>query len=266
MILRSIVAIWLRWLCIVVLFTCIVMPSTLAWGADKCGSLDRVITAIRLTQVLYPELSEKEFSLQFSEGTGGPTSSPADVRSFLIAVDKPLWHPPGNAEANVGVGHDIAAAKDGDLQLPLYLQFSFVEPSASGSKYFVSCRPLQFLNESGRERMKAALAAIDAHPEWNDIQDIEEAKKRGMQFGPEKKAAILRRIPLQKLIEFYGQLRIKKVEFSVASNRMKEPNSSFADLRWYVDAEEVGTPRALQITVESFGGKIDGISEYREQR
>ena len=239
------------------------MPSSVAWGADTCGSLDRVIIAIRLARVLYPELSGQEFSLQFSEGTGGPTSSAADVRSFLIAVDKPQWHPPGTVDTKDGLRRDVAAVESGHLPMPLFLQFSFTEPATLDSKYLLSCRPIQFLNENGGgDQMNAARAAINEHPEWSDARDVEEAQAHGMHFGPGKKAAILRRISLQKLSEFYGPLRVKTIEFSVASDRVKEPHTTFADLRWYVIAEEVGTSRALQITVESFGAEIDGISEY----
>jgi hypothetical protein len=43
-----------------------------AIAADTCGSLERVNNAIRLAQVLYPELEGRELSVQFSEGNGGP--------------------------------------------------------------------------------------------------------------------------------------------------------------------------------------------------
>ena len=66
----------------------VLLLSSLAWGDDKCGALDRVTIAIHVAEVLYPELKGREFSLQFSDGTGGPLSSPADVRSLLIRSEE----------------------------------------------------------------------------------------------------------------------------------------------------------------------------------
>lgn len=255
----------------VIALSCILALSSTARSTDKCGSLDRVIIAIRLTQTLYPELKGKEFSLQFSEGTGGPLSGPADVRSFHITIDRPQWHPPANEASR----RESQSSQD-NIESPLYFNFSFIDydsVQANVGKDLgkdlgrdLVCRPLQFLNESGRDQMKEARADINAHPEWTDAQDVEAAKQHGLRFGPDKKAMVLRSIPLGKLSEFYGPLHIKNARFSVAGNSIKEPHSSFADLRWYIDAEEVGTPRALQITVESFGGRIDGISEYKARR
>jgi hypothetical protein len=255
----------LRWFCAVSALTCVFASWNVAWGADKCGSLDRVIVAIRLARTLYPEVKGREFSLQFSEGTGGPPSSPADVRSFLIALDKPHWHPPGNDGAHSDAGTESASAQGGDIDLPLYLHFEFVQPATVEAKYLVSCRPHQFRNETESKQMKEARADINSDPEWSDTKELDAAKQFGLRFGPENKTALLRLIPLKELSTFYGPLRIKNVRFQIHGTGEKCAGCSFADLHWYIDAEEVGTPRALQITVEPFDGRIDGISEERER-
>jgi hypothetical protein len=241
-------------------------------GGDKCGSFDRVMVALRVTEALYPELKGREFSLQFSEGTGGLPSGPADVRNFSIVVDKPQWHPP---ETN-GQRDVTPQSRIGEVELPLHFHFGFIDYDSvqrnSGRDLGADlgrdlvCRPIEFRNDKTSSQMEQARAKINAHPEWTDDQDIEAARQQGLRFGPDNKAAVLKLIPLQSLGEFYGPLQIKKARFSVAGNSMKEPHSSFADLRWYIDAEEVGTLRVLQITVEPFGGKIDSISEGRNQR
>jgi len=102
---------------------------------------------------------------------------------------------------------------------------------------------------------------VNAHPEWTDEQDLEAARKLGMRFGPEKKAELLRILPLKELSSVYGPLQITEAEFRVTGK--KEPESSFADLHWYVTAKHVGAPQKLQlqILVEPFHGKIVAITE-----
>jgi hypothetical protein len=61
-----------------------------------------------------------------------------------------------------------------------------------------------------------------------DEQDLEAARKLGMRFGPEKKADLLRILPVKELSSVYGPLQITEASFTVAS--LKEPGASFADL------------------------------------
>jgi hypothetical protein len=276
MILTHIVSIRLRWFCAIVTLSSVFVLSSSALAADKCGSLDRVAMAVRLTQVLYPELKGKEFSLQFSEGTGGPLSSPADVRSFLIAVDKPKWHPPANEAAHTDSGSQSSPTPGDDIELPLYFNFSFIDFESVQRNVGkdlggdlgrdLVCRPLQFRNDAMTNRMKEVRALINAHPEWSDAKELEAATEHGLRFGPDKKNAVLGQTPLKELAAFYGPLKIKGAEFDIHGNGDKCAGCSFADLHWSIDAEEVGTGRTLQITIEPFNGKIDGISEHRQQK
>jgi hypothetical protein len=236
--------------------------SSAAFGSEKCGSLDRAANAIRMAQVLYPELRGKEFSLQFSGGSGGILSGPSDARSFLITVDKPQSPPPVKTSERLDA---TPKSQNGgiEIELPLYLEFGFAEAilgktgDAVGTK--LSCQPLKFMNNKSSKHILEAAEVINAHPEWTDAQDLEAATKLGMQFGPDKKTAVLRLIPLKGLSGFYGPLRIKNIAFSVASK--KEPGAYFTDLHWRITVEEIGTSRTLQIAIEPFGGKIDAIGE-----
>ncbi len=88
---------------------------------------------------------------------------------------------------------------------------------------------------------------------------MEAARKLGMRFGPDKKTELLRMLPLKRLSSIYGLLQITKASFRVAG--LKEPETSFADLHWFITAKDIGTARGMQIIVEPFHGKIIAISE-----
>src|ERR1051326_966329 len=167
-----------------VFFATVLVHCAAAIGADKCGSLGRSVNAIRLAKVLYPDLENGEFSLQFSEGTGGPLSSATDVRTFLIVVDKPQWHPP-NIPATPPSGSAPALSDHNDIHLPLYLHFEFLDLSSGDSH--PNCRPTAFRNDSEfgtastpMEPVTKVRALINAHPEWTETQELEAATKLGM--------------------------------------------------------------------------------------
>lgn len=236
--------------------------ASASFGSEKCGSLDRAANAIRMVQILYPELKGKEFRLQFAGGSGGILSGPSDARCFLITVDKPQSPPPEDKSERLDA---ILRSQNGgiEIELPLYLEFGFAEATfgktgdAVGTR--LTCQPVKFMNNKSSKYILKAAEVINAHPEWTDAQDLEAATKLGMRFGPDKKTTVLRLIPLKELSTFYGPLRIKDIKFSVASK--KEPGAYFTDLHWRITVEIVGTPRTLQIAIEPFGGKIDAIGE-----
>lgn len=245
---------------------CLILSvSSTAFGSDKCGSLDRASNAIHLAQILYPELQGGEFSLQFSEGTGGPLSGPADVGSFLIAVDKPQWHPPAETSEQPDSAPELSRNGGIEIELPLYLQFTFVRSAIGGKAGTVvgrelSCWPLDFINQKASKQIHEAAEVINANPEWTDEQDLEAARKFGLRFGPDKKADLLRILPLQGLSSIYGPLEVTEAGFRTATP--KEPGSYFTDLHWYVTAKRLNAPqKKVQITVEPFHGKITALSQ-----
>lgn len=231
------------------------------WGNRKCGSLDRLTIAIRMAEVLYPELKGQELSLQFSEGTGGPPSNVTDVRSLQIVVDKPQWRPRGDREVDSKNDKTpLTGAQNLHIQMPLYLGFNFINfRAAENGEPDLVCRPLQFMNNVASAQMQKARAIINAHPEWTDDQDLEAARKLGLRYGPAHKTDLLQQLPLRVLSSFYGPLQIKNAEFHIAGNNTKK--GDFAELRWYIAATPVGTSKMLTIFVEPFHGKIVAISE-----
>lgn len=109
--------------------------------------------------------------------------------------------------------------------------------------------------------LEEAQAEINAHPAWTQAEALEAAKRHGLRFGPSDKQAVLKLIPLRELSTFFGTLRIKRTEFTLTSEHEKDAAYSFASLSWVITAEEIGTARALEITLEPFRGHIVGLSE-----
>jgi hypothetical protein len=215
-----------------------------------------MVNAVRLSELFYPDLHGREFSLQFSEGNGGPSSSAADVRSLVIRLDSPQWHPPQGKPASTPGASQEGAFRPADRQLPIYLHFDFVDYAAADRHLL--CWPSQFRNDTTTEEMSRTRSLINSHPEWTDEQDLQAAKTQGMRFGPEKKNLVLDRIPLKALGEFYGGLKIKNASFRIGGDKCQ--GCSFADLHWQIELEKVATPGSVLISIEPFRGEIDGVT------
>jgi hypothetical protein len=244
----------------VILLSVLLLPAA-ASAAEECGSLDRLITAARLVRAVYPELKGKEASVAFSEGTGGPVSGPIDARFLSIKVDKPLFHTPEKHSEPEEMAPSPTAIR-GKLELPQYLSIDFM---VWGSSPHIVCRPVHLLNNTTSPMLEAARAEINSHPSWTDADALEAAKRHGLRYGPNDKQALLELIPLRELGTFFGTLRVKRTKFTVTSEHKKDATHSFASLSWVITAEEVGTTRALEISVEPFQGAIVGLSEGDKQ-
>jgi hypothetical protein len=109
----SLVSCRIRSLGISLVVALFVLVPNVAIAADNCGSVDRLIVALRLTRILYPELKEKEVSMSFSVGHGSPLDTPTDAADLGIAIDKPLWHPQGQASEGNDISRELA------IDLPL---------------------------------------------------------------------------------------------------------------------------------------------------
>lgn len=234
-------------------------------AANECGALDRVVTAINMSEVLYPDIKGNELTIQFSRGIGGGLSGPSDARTLLISLDKLQSLQDTNESRQSGAMLQRAPRENESLELPMYLYFSFVDFSSVERKLGrdVACRPLEFLNRTETERMEDARAIINAHPDWTDVQELEAADKKGLRFGPEKEKELIKALPLKGLEAFYGPLRIKSTRFEPHTAGDKCAGCSFADLHWYIEAEEGAASRMLQITVEPFQGRITALSESK---
>lgn len=239
--------------------TIAVLVPGIAQTPKPCGSVDRATTALRLTSVLYPELAGREVSLSFSSGNGSPLNTPTDADDIGISIDRPQWHRyNGNQQLNEPEFVPLQSVEKGPLELPLYLEFSFIVTKGTPDREIL-CHPIKFIDHTSNKQMHQAEDLIDSHPEWSDAQDIQAAVKFGMRFGPDKKAQLLRLIPLSGLSAFYGPLRIAKAEFSITGE--KAPNSSFANPYWEVTLQEVGSNRTLLMGVDPFNGRIISVGE-----
>jgi len=236
-----------------------VVPINTATAAEKnCGSVERLATALRLLQVVYPELKGKEVSISLSTGHGNPFNAPTDAATLGVLINAPLWQPATGSKGNLGTSPSSSREADGVLPLPLYLDVNFVRSGTDQRE--ISCRPLKFTNDKAGSQFRKAKDTIDAHPEWTDAQELEMARTLGLRYGPEDKATILRMLPLEGLSMIYGPLQIKRATFSMNIGQ-KCQGCSFVAPSWEITISEVGTSRSLLIVVDPFVGKITSISE-----
>lgn len=224
--------------------------------ADTCGSLERLMTALQLTRVLYPELSHQEFNISLSAGHGNPLNTPTNGADIVLAIDRDARPPTLGSKSQSNNTPQLLPGEGDGIELPLYLDFRFIETGTTLRQ--LTCRPLAFINNKSSKQIQDAREVIDSHPEWTDEQDLDAATRLGMRFGPKKKNDVLPLIPLTELSAFYGPLRIQKAFFSVT--RTKQPGSNFADLTWFITVDRVGNQKSLQIMVEPFRGKIVSIN------
>jgi hypothetical protein len=243
---------WRRFAVPTVAFT--LFFSGLAFGAEACGSLERMQAAMKLTRILYPDLQGKDFNVAVARGLpsgGSSLTSATDVRSLRITLDKPEWASPGALLPPSTIS--------GEWELPLSFNFSFIEADYPVGQ--VVCRPVEF-ESNINQRLKALQRMINAHPEWTDSQILATAREQGIRFGPDDKPRLLRAFPLHRLTPLYGPLRLTNAAFHT-SGAEKCSGCTFAELRWSIELVEVGTPRRLHIFIEPFTGRVVSLTESK---
>src|SRR6185369_14874387 len=243
----------------------LLLLSSLAIAADKCGSLERMETALRLVGTLYPTLRGAELSIGLAEGSYAGGARPVDARAFEMKIDNPVWHPAKLDRKDERHEGSTTASQEQQQkrEVPLLLTFNFIDFGRGRHK--VECHPVQFLNNRPTKMLEDAQAEINAHPAWTQAEALEAAKRHGLRLGPDDEQAILKLVPLRELSTFFGTLHVKRTKFTVTSEHEKDVAYSFALLSWVITAEEVGTTRALEISVEPFQGTIVGLSEGDRQ-
>lgn len=231
-----------------------------AASVDNCGSVDRLIVALRFVKAIYPELAGKEVSVAFSPGTGTFVSSAIEADDLRIQFDnKDLWHSSNKTSERQDNTTPTINSNDG-IDLPFYVYFDFIGPSRPVTPRRLACRPVKFTSVPAYKEMEKVKNILNAHPEWSDEEELKAARKLGLRYGPEDKASILKIIPLKKIEEFYGPLQIKKASFSMNVGT-KCVQCSFALPNWLVSASEFRGSHNLVIVVEPFFGKITSISQ-----
>jgi len=89
--------------------------------------------------------------------------------------------------------------------------FSF--PVAKDDRVFKLSVSGPFVNESKLDDTKKL---IDAHPEWSDSRVIQALNDAGAEYGPDRKAALLERIPLHQLEPFLANSEFFQSNFNFA--------------------------------------------------
>jgi hypothetical protein len=229
---------------------CLFLSSS-ARASDRCGSVERAKIALRLTEAIYPETKSREFDVSLGNGYSGPPSCPTDARAVMITVSKDSWLVFNKPDT----GAEKYFSGEG-LELPFHLRFDFI------SRQLVpDCRP-DVLNDHPSDARSNAEQLMQAHPEWSGGDALLAVKKAGLRFGPDDKQKLLQGLPLKRLAEIYGPLRIQHAEFSLMREHEKDAEWWFTQLQWDISAKVVGTSRILQITVDPFTGRIFALHAH----
>ncbi len=232
------------------------LPSTAAVATDVCGSADRMAVALRFVQTVYPELKGRDLAIALTNTQGDLAASEAD--DLGLRFDKPTWHPPG--ETNGKSDAMLAETMENmGITLPFPLRVSFIETAPPIWPRRLACHPIEFRGEAGLQKMGRLQETINPHPEWSDAQELEEARRVGLRYGPEDKDVVLRLIPLKELVQFYGPLKIKSAEFFMNGGR-KCAGCSFVLPRWEIKLSATHATGWLSITIEPFFGRITSLS------
>jgi hypothetical protein len=236
---------------------CLLSPAIAT--ANDCGSLDRLAIALRFAQALYPELRGMELGVSLSHGSGGFIASPTQADGLQLRLDyKDRWHPPDETVDHYYAAQ-MEAIRNSGLELPLTLYFSFIEMRQPVMPRRLACRPVELRSDVGEKQMRDVANAIEPHPEWSDAQELEQARKLGLHYGPEDKDAVLQLVPLKELSRLYGPLKIKSAQFFMNGGQ-KCAGCSFVLPRWEVKVSATHDVRWLSITIEPFFGRITNLS------
>jgi len=228
----------------------VVLMSDFAHAAPYCGSLDRVTIALRLITALYPETSGREFDLSFSAGLGDPNVFDTTAANLGVTLKK------SSDSKRIGAPSPSSSPRDNDIELPTYLEFSFVDFESDTTR--IVCHPVNFRNNTENRSRKEVLALINSHPEWDDAKNIAIAEQHGMKLGPNKRIAVVRSLPLKSLRSIYGPLIVTKATFNLYVGE-KCTGCFFTDMHWRIELREPRTPTTMTILVDPFDGRIDRI-------
>lgn len=223
-----------------------------ARAGDRCGSVDRIKIAFRLTEVIYPETKDRELDISLGNGYSGPAACPTDARAVMITVGKDSWLVYGKPAPETEKFFNETG-----LELPFHLRFDFIE----GEKRFPDCLP-DVLNDHPSDERFNAEHLMQSHPEWSAEEALAAVKKGGLRFGPNDKQKLLQGLPLKELAEIYGPLRIADAKFDLMQEHEKDAEWWFTVLEWDISAKVVGSRRTVRIAVDPFTGRIFSIHSF----
>lgn len=204
------------------LLLAVVFQSNVGRASDRCGSVERIKIAMRLTEAIYPETKSREFDISLGNGYSGPPSSATDARAVMITVGKDSWLVFGKPDPKF----DKYFSESG-LELPFYLRFDFIDYSV----HFPECLP-DFLNDHPSDEHQKTAELIQSHPEWTAGEAFAAAKEAGLRFSPADKEKLLQKLPWKELGEVYGPLRIQHADFDLMREHEKDAKWWFTALEW----------------------------------
>lgn len=219
--------------------------------------MDRFAVALHFAEAIFPELKDKELNISLSHGTGGFIHSASEMDDLQLLVETPTWHPPGETNEKLDAVLNETMEKGG-VRLPFYFYLSFIELHPPTLPRRLACHPVEFRSDAAGKQMRDLSNAIEPHPDWSDAQELEQARKLGLRYGPEDKDTVLRVVPLKELRQFYGPLKIKSAQFFMNGGQ-KCAGCSFVYPRWVVSLSG-GVTHGLSITIEPFFGRITDLS------
>ena len=173
--------------------------SNLAGASEKCGSLERMKTALRLVVTLYPDLRDAELSIGLAEGsyTGGARPVRGARISMRSTTPNGILQNQTARKFRPEGSTTTGQAQQQKREVPLLLTFNFID--FGQGRHTVECHPVQFLNNRPTKMLEDARAEIDTHPAWTQDEALEAAKRHGLRFGPGDERSVLKLIPMKEL-------------------------------------------------------------------
>ena len=251
-----------RWL--VGTMICITVHPAIASDTHRCGSLERIVSALNLSRLLYPTLKDRELRVTISDGyLAGPPGG-TDGRAFRLLFEKATSASGEKNQQEEESGAQTSDKSDNEDSLDLNnIQFNFFSlPTLSNDR---TCPPVSLQILSTNNQIQSAEKLAIEHPEWSDEELVSALKHRGMRFGPRDKTALMKNIPLEELKTYYGPLQIEQVRFSLLNDEQRKVvGTNFMELRWFVDLKELRSKRHLGIQLDAFTGRIRDLGETQD--
>jgi hypothetical protein len=236
----------------------IILQSVYANAFASCGTVERSVSALELSRALYPGLKGKDLRLTISDGWLVGPEGTTDARAFRLTFEKSTSSDKEKANSDPSPTNDREFGTEAE-DVPLSIQFRF---DTAAAKNDAMCAPVALMILSDNDRLQSAEELAIQHPKWSDDDLISALKGRGLEFGPQDKAALMKHLPLRQLRSYYGPLRIREVKFILLNDEQRKLlGKHFMELQWYLDITEVRTKQNLAINVDAFTGRIRGLAE-----
>jgi hypothetical protein len=167
-----------------------------------------VALARKFLRELYPGLPPLYVTIRDRH----PLDGSDRLNTFGIELSKPDWIPAGGVPPGSALPVEPSICGDGcDCHNPvLQGEFGF-DWQGEAPEVFMAWMGGSFLTC----RLDRLLEVVGKHPEWSDARILVELRSSGAKFGPDRKAELLRVLPIAKLKPFVGEIEVKSVDFEV---------------------------------------------------